>query len=634
MKHIFTLILITTFFNYTGLAQDSDAGAKPVIIEAESGTVGSNYSVLTDGDVSYVTTDVNYTGSSYPGGSESVIIYQVDFQSAGTYQLFVRMRVGANEFEDDSYFSASGFGEKSLTDAADWVMINGLADGGFTGDKNVVYDAGGAGSEIWKWVNITNNFYGNFPDAFVVEEGNLSLTFQIGSREDGLEFDKIAFGKADLFYTVEALDNELAGSVDWPEDPVYPGPPLAEGKPKFLGNVKASGDYSFVNIWNQLTPGNEGKWASIANNIDTTTWDWSALDELYAYAKENDILFKEHTLIWGSQQPYWISGLDQAKQLEYIEYWIRKCAERYPETDIVDVVNEPLASHNPPDGENGRANYKEALGGDGETGWDWVIKAFEMARKYYPNAELLLNDYGIINSTSATNTYIEIIKLLNDRGLIDGIGVQGHRFALESTPNSMLNFNINRLAAIGLPIYITELDLGNIDNEGTPDDDEQLELYQRIFPLLWEHPAIQGITLWGYYENDMWQETCYLVRSDGTLRPAFTWLAEYVQETVLTTATEDILYRDAVRIKSFPNPFSSSTKIQFDLKRSEHVSIKILDAAGREVTALVDENLDAGTHIVTWNAANNTGNKLNRGVYICRFVAGDRIETMKLLLID
>ena len=105
------------------------------------------------------------------------------------------------------------------------------------------------------------------------------------------------------------------------------------------------------------------------------------------------------------------------------------------------------------------ANYKNALGGKGVTGWDWVIKSFELARKYIPNAKLLINDYGIINDNSATTSYIQIINLLKDRGLIDGIGVQGHRFALESANTTTLKNNLDRLAATGLPIYISEFDL-------------------------------------------------------------------------------------------------------------------------------------------------------------------------------
>ncbi len=64
--------------------------------------------------------------------------------------------------------------------------------------------------------------------------------------------------------------------------------------------------------------------------------------------------------------------------------------QRYPEIDMIDVVNEPLNGHNPPDGGSGRANYKNALGGNGATGWDWVIRAFTLARQYLPNAKLII----------------------------------------------------------------------------------------------------------------------------------------------------------------------------------------------------------------------------------------------------
>ena len=64
----------------------------------------------------------------------------------------------------------------------------------------------------------------------------------------------------------------------------------------------------------------------------------------------------------------------------------------------------------------------------GDTGVDWVIKAFEIARKYCPNADLILNDYGILNNPGNRNEHIALANILNNRGLIDGIGVQGHSF--------------------------------------------------------------------------------------------------------------------------------------------------------------------------------------------------------------
>ena len=51
-----------------------------------------------------------------------------------------------------------------------------------------------------------------------------------------------------------------------------------------------------------------------------------------------------------------------ASQREEVEEWIRLVGERYPDMDFVDVVNEPLNAPPP---------FMNALGGNGETGWDW-----------------------------------------------------------------------------------------------------------------------------------------------------------------------------------------------------------------------------------------------------------------------
>ena len=121
------------------------------------------------------------------------------------------------------------------------------------------------------------------------------------------------------------------------------------------------------------------------------------------------MIFKDHNLIWGRSNQSGFLVLDSTQQIHYIETWIRMVGQRYPDIDMIDVVNEPLLSHNPPDGTSGRANYKKALGGNGTTGWDWVIKAFELARKYLPNTKLLINDFNIINSSDATTTYLILL---------------------------------------------------------------------------------------------------------------------------------------------------------------------------------------------------------------------------------
>ena len=249
---------------------------------------------------------------------------------------------------------------------------------------------------------------------------------------------------------------------------VWQGPALAAGQYKFLGNVpNEPPENTFINYWTQLTPGNAGKWGSVAGSTDTSKWYWGTLDAQYNYAITNHLVYKHHNLIWGQQQPSWISSLDSATQYNYIVTWIRDVGQRYPKMDMVDVVNEPMYGHNPPDGGSGRANYENALGGQGKTGWDWLITAYKLARKYMPaNTKLLINDYGIINDNVATTSYLQIINLLQQGGLIDGIGVQGHRFELEGGDTVTFKNNLDRLGATGLPVYISEFDLGNIGDSG------------------------------------------------------------------------------------------------------------------------------------------------------------------------
>ena len=617
----------------TGIMDTTTFGKTPVIVEAESGILGSHLLVQEDGDVIYITTSSNYIGQDHPQDSSCVATYDVEFEDAGLYNLFVRVRVSAGSFDDDSFFYGVGFGEKDVDVGADWHLVNGLGSAGFTDPDYYVDGPGPVGTEVWKWVNITKNGYQSSPGLpFYVGEDSLSRTFQIGSREDGLDFDKIAFGKSDLYYTVNDLDTGLPGSTTMDDSTyVYPGPPLAEGQIKFLGCAwSANIDNNFASYWNQLTPGNMGKWESVGTSPDTSNWNWSSLDYANNYAKDNNLIFKNHTLIWGEQQPDWINDFSPAEQAIYIETWIRRVGERYPDMDMIDVVNEPLPGHNPPDGVVGSANYKDALGGDGETGWDWIIKSFELARKYMPDTELILNDFGIINSNSNTTTYLQIINLLKDRGLIDGIGVQGHRFELENANTTTLKNNLDRLAATGLPIYISEMDLGNIGDTGNPDDEKQLELYQKIFPVLWEHPGIKGITLWGYIEGSTWQETCYLVGYNGEWRPAMEWLAQYLEDYSTGIIEEESALPIHYSLEqNFPNPFNPTTHIRYSIANTTKVTLKVFDVLGREIQILVNEDKSIGQYTVTFD-----GKDLPSGIYFYNLQAGSFSETKKFVLMQ
>ena len=367
--------------------------------------------------------------------------------------------------------------------------------------------------------------------------------------------------------------------------------PIADGADKFLGNI-TPGQYSggipskFRNYWNQVTPENSGKWGMVENSRDAM--NWSSLETSYNYAHDNGFLFKQHTFVWGYQEPSWISNLSATEQREEVEEWIRKYGERFPETDFIDVVNEPF---------NRPASYREALGGAGETGWDWIIWSFEKARQYCPKAKLLINEYDVLNNPLLLKIYLEIVTLLKERNLIDGIGIQSHCFSVQETSPDTLLSHLNQLAETGLPLYPSELDfLG--------DDTLQLHLYQGYFPIFWEHPAVKGITLWGWEYKKTWIDQTYLLNSSGGERPALTWLREYVGSHKSATvdaapvARPPSIYPGTVSIEN------GSLRVRFD---TPHVlSVCFTDLQGRVTVLRKDYRFPAGVHSVPCEPGNPT----------------------------
>ena len=217
---------------------------------------------------------------------------------------------------------------------------------------------------------------------------------------------------------------------------------------------------------------------------------------------------------------------------------------------------------------------------------------------------------------------------MKDRGLIDGIGVQGHRFALETAETSTLKYNLDRLANTGLPIYISELDLGNLSNSGTPNDGQQLQLYKKIFPVLWQHPGVKGITLWGYIEGQMWQSTCFLVRYDFAWRPAMTWLAQYIIDNpVGIVKAIDVPPFNFTLEQNYPNPFNPSTIIRYSVPKVSKVTLKVFDILGREVQTLVNNIKAPGQYSITFDAKN-----LATGMYFYQLKANGIVETKKFIL--
>lgn len=303
---------------------------------------------------------------------------------------------------------------------------------------------------------------------------------------------------------------------------------LSTNPDKFLGNITTgwpgSMDYNgfkYSEYWNQVTPENGTKWGTVEGTRNS--YYWSGADPAFKYAKEHGFPFKFHCLVWGSQYPNWIKNLSAEDRYKAIEKWMDKVKSKYPDLELIDVVNEAIDGH-----QADTYLMREALGGNGETGYDWIIKAFEMAHERWPNAILIYNDFNTFQWN--TDQFIDLVRTLRDAGApIDAYGCQAHDLGGVSQ-NTFKSVMAKIQDALKIPMYITEYDIGDTN------DSNQKWNYQQHFPVMWEADYCAGVTLWGWMYGNTWiddkntgEKGISGIIKNKKERSALTWLREYMQ---------------------------------------------------------------------------------------------------------
>ena len=92
--------------------------------------------------------------------------------------------------------------------------------------------------------------------------------------------------------------------------------------------------------------------------------------------------------------------------------------------------------------------------------------------------------------------------------------------------------------------------------------------------------------------------------------------------------TKNSIVDNFMLYQNYPNPFNPTTKIDYELSKSGFVTLKVYDAVGREVQALVNKNQSAGSYSVNFNGA-----KLSSGVYFYQLKTGNYTSIKKMILI-
>jgi hypothetical protein len=100
--------------------------------------------------------------------------------------------------------------------------------------------------------------------------------------------------------------------------------------------------------------------------------------------------------------------------------------------------------------------------------------------------------------------------------------------------------------------------------------------------------------------------------------------------TQATSGLGDV--NEEFRLQGAPNPFTSSTSLNYRVERATRVRLTIHDAGGRLVAGLVDQVLDPGTHVAGWDGTDQAGRRVARGVYFARLWTAKQTRVEPLVL--
>jgi hypothetical protein len=138
-----------------------------------------------------------------------------------------------------------------------------------------------------------------------------------------------------------------------------------------------------------------------------------------------------------------------------------------------------------------------------------------------------------------------------------------------------------------------------------------------IFPSREANDNLQNITLQGHSKA---LRNCMVCHSSPPSAPGPHGIVYVGIKNITSNVPSEFKLH-----QNYPNPFNPVTKIKFDIRSKTFVGLKIYSVNGKEVAVLVNENLDAGTYEVDWNAS-----RFSSGIYLVRMLAENYTVTRKM----
>jgi len=339
--------------------------------------------------------------------------------------------------------------------------------------------------------------------------------------------------------------------------------------------------------FNQVVAENDMKWQHIHPREGADGYDFGPADAFVNFGLSNNMYIAGHTLVWHSQTPNWVFAgtnpppavaggspdavtstnavgtnapgrrrfgggfgrgytgprASREELLARMRDHIHTVVGRYKgKVKVWDVVNEAIA-------DGGTNILRNSLWSE-IIGPDFIAKAFEYAHEADPDAILRYNDYGLENPAKRAKLITLIKSLQQQKVPVMAIGSQAH--VNVGTSFETMDRALTEMAALGLPIHITELDVNSAQggqrstsadvsaNAATTqgglvsDADRKLaDAYAGLFRAFVKHKtSVKMVTFWGVNDAVSWRANGKPLLFDGynQPKPAF--------DAVIRVATE------------------------------------------------------------------------------------------------
>lgn len=229
-------------------------------------------------------------------------------------------------------------------------------------------------------------------------------------------------------------------------------------------------------------------------------------DALLAFARDNGMLFRGHTLFWNDFPPPWLKGKSAAELERIFELHIEIVGARYAGAmHSWDVVNEPFWPGSGAPGGFRRGPWFDAMGES------YITRAFRRLAAIDRTAKLVLNEAFTEQDDAlgrgVRERMIPLIDRLLDQGVkLDAIGLQAHiKPGIAFAIDPFLRF-LDDIAARKLRIYLTEFD---IDDQHFPReialrDAKVAEWTTRFLVPALHNPAIECLITWHLADKYTW----------------------------------------------------------------------------------------------------------------------------------